>query len=569
MKNRTERKKLQSHSGVAKENKHRIIFFSAAIITILALLVGRLAYIQLYKGNDLNLRAVNQWIKEIPIGAQRGKIFDRNLVPLTDKEKSGYLILFPEIFSKTDENIHIISKITGISKYELIYDRISGTRHIALKVENPDEDLLKQVGLIKGVFPIENDDRYDITGLAAHVIGYINKIDNIGEKGLEKKFDNLLKKNQHYKVGAIVDAQKRMIPGLGYKIIDNDINTEKYNLVTTLDYEIQKIAEEELDTTGLKGSVIVLDAHNGDVLAMVSRPNYDPNNVADYLNSTNKELFNRAVQISYPPGSIFKLVVLAAALEENIAEPYDTFYCNGYEEIGDVMIKCSSFERGGHGEISLEDAFSQSCNSAFIQLGQKVGGKKIIEVAEKLGLGTKTGVELLEEIQGQLPSEDYIKGAGIGNISIGQGTLEVTPLQIAKMTLIIVNEGKDTGIHLVKEIIDENGKVVEIISNRKTKQVLSSSTAQIIQSMMERVVSTGTGNRIDLDQFGGAAGKTGSAEAFVNGEKVAHAWFTGYLPNRNPQYIITILIEEGGSGGRVAAPVFNKIAERIIFKKTN
>lgn len=569
MSNRACRKKVQDETTVQNNNINRIKIVLITTIVIISLLVVRLAYIQIYRGNDLRLRAVSQWMKEIPIGIRRGKIYDRNMLPLTNKEKLNYLYIFPEHFTHTQANLDLVSKITGISKIDLENDRLNSSRPVALEIKTTDQELLKRVMLLRGVFPIEYEERYDDRGLAAHVLGYINKIDNFGEKGLEKEFDSILKKNQGYKIKAIVDAQKRMIPGLGYKIIDDFSNEIKYDLVTTLDSRIQNIIEEELYHIDKKGSIIVLDSQSGDVLAMASRPNFDQNHVVNYLNSTNKELFNRAVQMTYPPGSTFKMAVLATALEEGIVDQNETFFCKGYEEIDGIQIKCSSYDKAGHGLISLKDAFSLSCNSVFIQLGKRLGGIKLMQVAERLGFGSATGIELPEEVSGQLPTLDYMKGAGIGNISIGQGTIEVTPLQIAKMTLSIVNNGEDPGIHLVKDIISENGYSTQFVRDYKSTQVLSATTARIIQSMMEKVVDEGTGNKINLDSYGGAAGKTGSAEASVNGNAVNHAWFTGYFPNKNPEYIITILIEDGGSGGSVAAPIFCNIAEKIILGINN
>lgn len=560
---------MQDETTVQNNNINRIKIILITIIVVISLLVVRLAYIQIYRGDDLRLRAVSQWMKEIPIGVKRGKIYDRNMLPLTNKEKLNYLYIFPEHFTHTQVNLDLVSKITGISKIDLENDRLNSSRAVALEIKTTDQELLKRVMLLRGVFPIEYAKRYDNQGLAAHVLGYINKIDNFGEKGLEKEFDSLLKKNQGYKIKAIVDAQKRMIPGLGYKIIDDFSNEIKYDLVTTLDSRIQNIIEEELYHIDKKGSIIVLDSQSGDVLAMASRPNFDQNHVVNYLNSTNKELFNRAVQMTYPPGSTFKMAVLATALEEGIVDQDETFFCKGYEEINGIQIKCSSYDRAGHGLISLKDAFSLSCNSVFIQLGKRSSGTKLMQVAERLGFGNATGIELPEEVSGQLPTLDYMRGAGIGNISIGQGTIEVTPLQIAKMTLIIVNNGEDPGIRLVKDIISENGYPTQFVRDYRSTQVLSSTTARIIQSMMEKVVDEGTGNKINLDSYGGAAGKTGSAEASVSGKAVNHAWFTGYFPSKNPKYIITILIEDGGSGGSVAAPIFCNIAEKIILEINN
>ncbi|AOT73329.1 hypothetical protein Gferi_26925 [Geosporobacter ferrireducens] len=527
------------------------------------MLISRLAYIQVLRRDDFYQKATNQWFKEIPIGVARGKIFDRNMKPLTNKQKTQYLVIFPELFQKTEQNLEIIAKLTGVKTYMLRYEKITGLRPVQLKVLDDQVSLLKKAVGIRGVYPVEAEDRYAETGLASHIIGYINKIDNTGHQGLEKNFDEVLKENQDFKIGAIVDAQKRMIPGLGYKIIQENTPDKRKSIVTTLDAAIQQIAEEEFDRSHHKGSVVVLDIQSGDVIAMVSRPNYNQDDVAASLNSNNLELFNRAIQIPYPPGSVFKMVVAAAALENHLISLSDTFFCSGAEEIGDVVIRCSSYERGGHGQINLENAFSLSCNSYFIQLGRLVGGKEILSMAEKMGLGHKTGIELPEEIAGTLPDGDYIKGAGIGNISIGQGTLEVTPLQIARLTAIIANDGVDNGVHLIRHIVDEYGNILEDYSKTNAQRVLSPDTATQLQHMMQKVVAEGTARNSDMTAAIDAAGKTGSAEAVSDRKNTVHAWFTGYFPSKNPRYAITVVVEDGGSGGRIAAPTFKNIARRI------
>ncbi|TCO79084.1 peptidoglycan D,D-transpeptidase FtsI family protein [Marinisporobacter balticus] len=560
---RIDRKKSEQELSISKKNQNRIFVMASIFTFFLFMLIGRLAYIQFVKGNDYAIRAKSQWYKEIPVGIERGKIYDKNMILLTNKKETRCLIIFPETFIASEDNIQIIKDITGIKTIQLKDNKLLSNRPVKLNITNNNEELIKKVTSIKGVFPIDYSDRYDQNPLASHVIGYINKIDNIGEKGIEKMQDPILKENQLYKVGAIVDAQKRMIPGLGYKIIENASPRNKKNVVTTLDYRIQKIAEEEFEKLHKNGSVVILDVKNGEVVAMVSRPDFEPNNVAAYLKSNKKELYNRAVQIGYPPGSIFKIVVAAAALENQMIDMEDHFFCKGYEEIEDIQIKCSSFERGGHGKLNLEEAFALSCNAAFIQLGEKIGGEKIISMAKRFGLGTFTNIGLVEEISGKLPSKDYMKGAGIGNISIGQGTLEVTPLQIAKMTAIIANDGMDKGIYLIKKIVDDQGQLVEKIKRNNAKKVISYANAKKIQLMMEKVVSIGTGKNAKLDAIEGVAGKTGSSQAIEEGEQVVHAWFTGYFPIKEPKYVIAVIVEDGGSGGGVAAPLFKKIAQRI------
>lgn len=557
MESRKDRKRKTN--SVHKDHEKRIYTMAIIFTVFLGALIGRLFFIQIIKGNDYHYRAKNQWFKEIPVGIERGKIYDRNRNLLTNREEKRYLVIYPEYFLSSDENIKIISNITNIPPYELKNSKLTSNRNIKLEIKNDKKELIKKAMNIKGVYPIEYNDRYGKNSIAAHAIGYINKIDNTGEKGIEKMYDKLLKENQICKVNAVVvDAQKKIIPGLGYKRTYEGSNKKGKNIVTTLDEEIQKIAEEEFNKLHKNGSVVVLDAKSGEIVAMVSRPNFDQNNVAAYLESNNKELYNRAIQIGYPPGSIFKIIVTAAALENEINE--DHFFCKGYEEIEGIKIKCWRFDKGGHGELNLEQAFAASCNAAFIQLGQKIGGEKIVAMAKKFGLGSKTNLGLYEEIPGRLPSEEYMKGAGIGNISIGQGTLEVTPLQIARATAIIANDGIDRGVHLIKRIIDDDGKLIKKNEKNDPKRVISYDTAKKIQKMMEKVVSEGTAKNKGL---GKTCGKTGSAQAKLNGKNIVHAWFVGFFPGNNPKYVIAIVVEDGVSGGKSAVPVFRNIKNRI------
>ncbi|QZY56998.1 peptidoglycan D,D-transpeptidase FtsI family protein [Crassaminicella profunda] len=558
MESRVDRKRKKQINNVYENNQKRIYTLGIIFTVFLLGLMSRLFYIQIVKGNDYYARAKNQWFKEIPVGIERGKIYDRNRLLLTNQEEKRYLVIYPEYFIESDENIKMISDITSISPYKLKKGKLTSSRTIKLEIKNDKEELIKKVMSIKGVYPVDYNDRYNKKSIAAHVIGYINKIDNIGEKGIEKMYDEVLKENQICKVEAVVDAQKKIIPGLGYKKQDQSFRENGKNIVTTLDYHIQKIAEEEFEKLHKNGSVVILDVQSGEILAMVSRPNFDQNNVAAYLKSNNKELYNRAVQIGYPPGSIFKIIVTAAALENKIND--DDFFCKGYEEIGDTRIKCWSFDKGGHGKLNLEEAFAVSCNAAFIQLGEKIGGEKILSMAKKFGLGSKTNIGLYEEISGSLPSEEYMKGAGIGNISIGQGTLEVTPLQIAKTTAIIANDGVDKGVYLIKEIIDDHGKIIKKKDKNNPQKVISYHTAKRIQTMMEKVVSMGTARNMGL---GKTSGKTGSAQAKLQGKDIVHAWFTGFFPSKDPKYVITIVVEDGISGGKSAIPIFKNIKQRI------
>ncbi|MDF3003443.1 MAG: peptidoglycan glycosyltransferase, partial [Bacillota bacterium] len=276
------------------------------------------------------------------------------------------------------------------------------------------------------------------------------------------------------------------------------------------------------------------------------------------LDSSNEEFRNKVTQSLYPPGSIFKIIVAAAALESGVVTEDSQFFCKGYEEINGIRINCSKEE--GHGEINLRDAFAKSCNSAFIQIGQMTGAESIIEMAKAFGIGEKAFQDYVEEKTGTLPGEYDIQGAGIGNLSIGQGKLLITPAQATRVTSIIAAGGIDHGLSLIRGTT-ENGKTT-YEKKRPSKRVLSKQTADFIAEMMVDTVNYGTAN--NLTGAGIAiAGKTGSAEAASHGRMVVHGWFTGFFPVDDPEYVITVFVESGGSGRASAVPLFRQMAEYL------
>lgn len=558
---KSKKESYNSRAGQGMNLMEGRLFIILGIISfILILLVIRLFHIQLIKGETYGKRAFEQWFHVIGDVADRGTIYDRNSIPLTDKVKKNYLVLEPS-FNLNDENAEIIVSLTGISRDELL-KKASQNRKIELLINKYDKDLIINILRNKGVSTIHMSQRYAPEGLASHVVGYINEYKNSGVSGLEKSFNDELSENRGKRVGAILDAQNRIIPGFGYVVIEKGHEPKK-NIVTTVDSRVQKICEDGLDKNNYIGSIVVLDRKSGEVLAMASRPNFEQSNVGDHLESNKKELFNKAVQISFPPGSVFKIIVAAALVENNIIHLDDRLVCEGYEMLGKNMIKCNSYERGGHGDLSFEEAFTLSCNSAFIQGAKALGGKKLIEMAKKFGIGEKTGIKLYGEVQGILPSEDYVKGAGIGNVAIGQGTVEVTPLQVARFTNVIANDGIDVGVRLVKEIRNDSGKVLKTFNSEKINRVISSDTSNKIKRMMKKVVEEGTGKRAKIDNTE-SYGKTGSAQAVGMDGETVHAWFTGFFFGKKSEYIITVIVEDERSGGRVATPLFSYIAKRML-----
>jgi peptidoglycan glycosyltransferase/penicillin-binding protein 2 len=531
--------------------RRRLIALFIAFVFLLSLLAVKLMLVQILESEKY--ASANAKQQRITLNGEdtRGTIFDRNGNKLTGADESFIYIIKKGALDATAARIlqYIgAQRVENDSKRYYVY-RSSLFSEDASYVLKRDYDAF----IIKGAA------RYQEEQPAVHIVGYINETDGTGASGLEKEFDDLLSLKQKI-VYASVDGKRMIIPGLG---ISSKVVNPDCGVITTLDLKIQKKAEQVLADSGRSGSIIVLDAKTGEVLAAASTPSYDPSRVEEYLDSDNEEFINKATQSLYPPGSIFKIIVAAAALESGAVsgaaitgEPM--FYCKGYEEINGIRINCSKEE--GHGEINLQDAFAKSCNSAFIQLGMRTGGEEILAMAKAFGVGEKAFRGKVEEKSGLLPGTQDIQGAGIGNLSIGQGKLLITPAQAARITAVIAAGGIDHGLSLIKGTTE--GGETEYVEKMPPRRVISGETADYIKSLMVDTVDYGTANNLK-DVGVTVAGKTGSAEAAYHGKMVVHGWFTGFFPAEEPQYVITVFVESGGSGRSSAVPLFSQMAEYL------
>jgi len=532
----------------------KVIVVSVAMFVILT---GRLFWIQIVRGQEYKQDAEKQYIRGIRVAPARGNIFDRNNIQLTNNKTEKALYIFKDVILNDSQTLEQIKKIFNLDDKDIEEIKRSNNRIVEIPLNVEVEENI----FIRGVVVEDRKVRYDGKNLLSHVIGYVRKSENIGEYGIEKEYDNILRKDEDFGIKYItVDGKQRIIPGLNDTEVISEKSTSANSVKLTIDIDIQRIVEEVIDNRKINGAVVVTDVATGDILAMASRPNLNQNNISENLNSNNMDFYNKALEVAYPPGSIFKVVVLLAALEDNILSLDDTFICLGYEDLGTFQIKCNNTD--GHGEISMYEAFSNSCNSAFIQIGKKLGARKIIDMAKRLGFGEKIQ-NILIESSGNLPENNDLLGPAIGNISIGQSSIEVTPLQVTNMMMIIANEGIRKDISIVDSIVTEEGKLVKKIIREENKRVLPIKLCKQVKRALEGVVDSGTAKNVDLIQIGDAAGKTGTAE---NARKKTHAWFSGYFPREQPKYVITVFVEEGGSGGKIAAPIFEEIAKKIYLK---
>jgi penicillin-binding protein 2 len=546
--------------NLKKDRMLNIAYISFILFIILSI---RLLKIQVISSKKYKDEVLNQRTAEIEIYPPRGTIYDRNMIPLTNRDRVPVMYIFKESLCKDEKVVEEVKRLANIDDLEIKKLIESDDKIIELLLPYGYEPKIDKN--IDGIVITEKILRYNTNKFFSHVVGYVKKSENRGLSGIERSFDDVLKKNDKSNMLFIEkDNKGRIIPGGGFTYVSGEDFRRPSSVKLTVDYHIQKIVEDALDDNNMNGAVIVADVKSGDILSMASRPNIDQNNINSYLKNEKLEFYNKAVQVSYPAGSLFKTVVLLAAMEadENILN--EIFYCKGYEKMNNVIIGCS--KEDGHGQISLREAFYKSCNSVFIQIGKRIGSENIIKMAKKLGLGSKVDIGLLEETGGNLPEGEDLIGPSIGNISIGQGKIEVTPLQITNMMMIIANDGIKKDMSIVEGIITDDGHMVKPMKKNKDIRVLPVEHCKVVKNYMEDVVIRGTASCMDLDSIGGAGGKTGSAQAVYNNRETIHGWFSGYYPADNPKYIITVLIEEGGSGSKSAVPIFERIAKEIENK---
>lgn len=397
--------------------------------------------------------------------------------------------------------------------------------------------------------------RYGTEPICTHTIGYLNS-DGKGANGLEKIFDDKLADNTTPQNTYLTDP-------FGNKISEqpvskaNTTHISPQNLKTTIDYKIQKIAENAADLHISRGAIIILDIDNFDIVAAVSRPNFDQYNIKDYLHKTDAPLVNRCFS-PYNAGSIFKTITSAAILENNY-NPDLEYRCTGLYNAEGKEFLCNKSE--GHGNISFKTAYADSCNCFFYNHGIITTGENIIATAKNFGLGKKLLDLPISESPGHLPDRFTYTDRECANISIGQGEILITPLQAANIVATVANGGISKKINLTDSITDQKGNLIKNLRHTENKRVISAKNAAIICEMMREAVLEGTAQSVQNGKIA-IAGKTGTAQTGwqENGKTMTHGWFCGFFPYENPEYAMAVFAENGKSGSRACIPVFRKIA---------
>ncbi len=501
-------------------------------------------------GDTLAQAAEIQSKYTLTLGESRGYIYDRNMVPMVNTTTAYKAVVEP-----TPEAIEALSQFMDREEQILLIDKLEAMKPIILDVK--DNNIYA-----KGVTVYPVLQRYSTQILAPHIIGHLTD-NNKGVMGVELAYnDYLLSHSGKLEVTYTTNAGGGMLMGAGQEQINSNYN-DTHGVVLTIDSDLQRIVEEAMNDIS-KGAAVVMEVNTGEIVAAASIPDFQPYDVSASLAQEENPFYNR-IYSPYVVGSTFKLLVAAEALEQGFSTN-TTYKCEGEIEVGGTIYGCHYKE--GHGEINMETAIRISCNPYFVQLAQDVGAQSIAYKAAQIGFGE--AVELMPGIytgQGVLPSYEQLRNIGeAANFSFGQGLLTATPIQIAQMISTIANGGVAVTPKLIEGFTNDGETIWEYTENSLPIQVMDESVSSKIKMMMIDVVENGSG-ALAKPYTGGAGGKTASAQTgiYEDGQEIVHGWFAGFYPSYQPQYAIVIIVEEGNSGGDVAAPVFKEICDRMRF----
>ena len=522
----------------------RVIFIYTLFVSCFCVLLCRVVW--------LNFSAYSEAGKErssrtLVVGETRGKIYDRNYKPLVESEDKLLSVVVPSVGS-----------LSFMEKYlsdEEIREKIdNGFPFIIETEEKVNTEFVRTFSV-----PL----RYSENQTAVHIIGYTDK-DKKGISGIEKAFDSYLTENSG-KLTVTFDCDRtgRILAGMDKRI--NDINfTSKAGVVLSIDKDIQKIAEAALAESKIEsGTAIVMKVHTGEILALASFPAYNPGRVADALNGDNAPLINKALS-AYSPGSVFKPLVAAAALENGLSSDF-TYDCKGEITVGDRKFSC--YNHNAHGEINMTKALEESCNTYFVNLIMNMDTELLMSLCEKLGItqSVKLASTLISQ-KGVLPDRESFNLKGVlANFSFGQGELLITPIKMAEIYHVLA-----TGNYLPSKLITGLTNYMGLMTPQKDAvpiKLLSDNTVIEIRKMLKSVVENGKADKA-YSALVSLSGKTGTAQSgsYENGKEILRTWFSGFFPSDNPNYIVIVMNENGEGGNLDCAPVFKKICEGIVTR---
>lgn len=565
--------------------RKRLIFCLFTVFFIFFALILRLMWIQVIKGDLYRGMAVEQWTRDIPVPSKRGIIYDRNGKKLAISASIESIYVRPVEIEDVEGVSYRIAEALGMDRQQVL-EKLTKKADTVLLKRKVEKEIVDTIRDIPGIHVVDDSKRYySNRNFAAHLLGFTG-IDNQGLDGVEAIFDKYLYGLPGRNI-AETDAAGRPIP-FGY---DTQYAAQDgYDLVLTIDEVIQHFAEKAMEEALIKhnahrATAIVMDPKTGDVLAMVVKPDYDPNTPFEPVDPESKKLWegmteekkrderlkmwrNYAVSDIYEPGSTFKIITSAAGLEEGVVTPNSTFYCRGTVKVGGRTLECWRYY-SPHGHQTFTEGVQNSCNPVFIEVAQRLGEEKFLKYIEAFGFGSKTGIDLPGEAYGLVMNPSSVGPVELSTMSYGQG-IAVTPIQLITAASAIANDGILMEPRIALELRDKEGNTIHRFEPRMRRQVISPETSRTLMQILESVVSDGTGSNAYIPGYR-VAGKTGTAQKVIDGRYVDRKYvasFVAIAPADDPRIAVLVVIDEPDPsnyyGGQIAAPVAGAIVRDVL-----
>jgi stage V sporulation protein D (sporulation-specific penicillin-binding protein) len=551
-----------------RQVKQRLAWIAIGMSAFFLIMVGRLAYVQLVQGPALSDKAEELWRRNVPYTAKRGEIQDRNGISLAYNVSTPTIWAVPAQIVDVDYTAAQLSRVLGTPQAAIkahlvkrvMIERIqAGGRKIT-----PEKAQLVQALQLPGIRVAEDNRRYyPFQRLASHLLGFVG-IDNQGLTGIELANNNYLS-GISGGVSFFTDASGRAMPNMpeNYQKPRDGLTMQ-----LTLDQHIQTVLERELDRTMVQfrpnqALGIVMNPKTGEVLAMAAKPDYDPSHYRDYPS----EIYNRNLPIwmTYEPGSTFKIITIAAAVNEHkVNLDKDRFNDPGYIKVANARLRC--WRRSGHGSQTFLEGVENSCNPGFVLLGQRLGKKKLFDYIRNFGFGTKSGIDLTGEENGILFRLNRVGPVELATTAFGQG-VSVTPIQQITAVSAAINGGNLMRPFVTKAWVNQtSGQVVEQTKPKVVRRVISEASSKEVRRALESVVANGTGRNAFIDGYR-VGGKTGTAQKVINGRYSNNEYivsFVGFAPADDPQLIMYVAVDNPKGlqfGGLIAAPIVKNVME--------
>lgn len=559
-------------------NRKKVMIVFVAVFFIMMFLIGRLVYLMIFCSEYYGNKAENLHERERDIKAARGKLLDANGTVLATNKSVCTISVIHNQIEEPEKVIEMLVRELGIPEETARkrVEKVSSIERVKTNVAKETGDAIRAYGL-SGVKVDEDYKRYYPYGtLASKVLGFTGA-DNQGILGLEVKYDEYLQ-GTNGKILTLTDARGIEIENAGESRLEP---VNGYDLCLSLDRNIQMYCEQAAKKVCTKKSadsvsVIVMNPQNGELMAMVNYPEFDLNDPFTLVGDTgesvsaeekqnllNKMWRNQCISDTYEPGSTFKIITAAAALEEGVVKLDDAFFCPGYKIVEDRRIRCA--RTTGHGAETFETGIMNSCNPVFMELGERLGAENFVGYFKQFGLLSKTNIDLPGEAGTIMHKTENIGPVELATISFGQ-SFQITPIQLVTMVSSIINGGTRVTPHFGVSVQDADGNTAKTFSYETHENICTAETSETMRYLLEKVVSEGTGKNAKIEGFS-IGGKTATSQTLPRSDHKYISSFLGFAPADNPQVLVLVVINNPQGiyyGGTIAAPVAKEIFENIL-----